>query len=450
MPRMMRLGAAGLAGAALAVAAAAPASAGDVVLWACHGPAGQSMGTAGLVTGARGDAALSGGCGDGQTLTGGFTHAPEAGDSVASVRADVPAGLSLAGVHLDVALHGAGTTEDYTVRSGGGVLQTFTLGAPQAPASDLAVTAPQDGGDFAEVALSCNAGRPGSACAGTESTPAGFALGAIALRAADASAPVEALGWHSPAAGKLTLAVSATDRGAGLSAAQAVVDGTPRATASFGGAHCADLSPGAPQNDLPLGEDCPTVARTSLDVDTTSLADGPHALVVRVLDAAGNETDDAHTLEVANHVDLGSPTQTLTVGTAVGTRGGSNSGGEGGVAGATASSCTRPKLSMLLDQTPLRVSHGVPVLQRGHRYRFRGTLTCLLRGHRAAAPKRTRIDFLNRLGKRTLDKGGALVRSKGRVTFIVTALSTRTLIFRFADAGGKRVDVKIKVEVARR
>ena len=89
------------------------------------------------------------------------------------------------------------------------------------------------------------------------------------------------------------------------------------------------------------------------------------------------------------------------------------------MAGATASSCTKPKLLMLLDQTPLRVSHGVPVLARGHRYRVRGTLACRLRGHRAAAPKRTRIDFLNRVGRRTLDKGGALVRSKGRVTFKV-------------------------------
>jgi hypothetical protein len=73
-----------------------------------------------------------------------------------------------------------------------------------------------------------------------------------------------------------------------------------------------------------------------------------------------------------------------------------------------------------------------------------------VRNHRVAAPKRSRIDFLNRLGRRTLDKGGALTRDKGRVTIIVTALSTRTLIFRFAGPNGENVDVKIKVKVARR
>jgi hypothetical protein len=92
----------------------------------------------------------------------------------------------------------------------------------------------------------------------------------------------------------------------------------------------------------------------------------------------------------------------------------------------------------------------VPVLERGKRYRFRGALTCVVRGHRVAAPKRTRVDFLNRLGRRTLDKGGVLTRGKGRVTVIVTALSTRTLIFRFADPSGKRVEVRIKVKVVRR
>jgi hypothetical protein len=165
-----------------------------------------------------------------------------------------------------------------------------------------------------------------------------------------------------------------------------------------------------------------------------------------VADAAGNVTAQTLPLETV-HIVPASSSATLTVGNGPGARGG---GGTGEVAGATASSCRGPKLSMLLDQKPLRVSHGVPVLQRGTRYRFRGRLTCVVRNHRVAAPKRSRIDFLNRLGRRTLDKGGALTRDKGRVTIIVTALSTRTLIFRFAGPNGKNVDVKIKVKVARR
>jgi hypothetical protein len=445
---MTRLGAAGLAGAALACAAAAPASANDVWLWACHGPAGQSLGTAGLVGNAQGDAALNGGCGDGQALAGGFTQAAPSGGSGASVRADVPSGLTLQGVHLGAALAGAGTGEQYTVRTAGDTLQSFALSAPQAPGQDFTVADPQAGGDFALVSLAC---PPGDDCPAGDGDPAAFSLSALALHVDDSSAPrLSVGGWHSPTAEALTLQVSGTDVGTGLASAQAIVDGVTMASGTFAGSGaCADLSPDAAQVDLPLGEDCPRVGTAQLPLNPTTLPDGPHTLVVRVLDAAGNATTETLPLETV-HIVPGNRVQTLTVGTSVPAAGGGSGGGSGGVLGASASSCSKPKLSMLLDQKPLRVSHGVPVLKHGKRYRFRGTLSCVVRNHRVAAPKRTRVDFLNRLGKRTLDKGGAVTRAKGRVTFIVTALSTRTLIFRFAEANGRKLDVKIKVKVARR
>jgi hypothetical protein len=445
---MMRLGVAGLAGVALACAAAAPASAKDAWLWACHGPAGQALGTGGLVTDAQGDAAVSGGCGDAGPLAGGFTQAAPAGGSVASVRADVPSGLTLQGVHLGVALSGAGTTERYTVRTALDTLQSFALSAPQAPLQDFAVADPQAGGDFAQLALACD---PGDACpAPDEGAPAAFGLSALALHVDDASPPQLSIGgWHSPTAVAESLVVSGTDVGTGLAFAQASIDGTLVDTESFGGSDCTDLSPSSAQVDLPLAEDCPSVATTTLKVDPTTLPDGPHTLVVRVSDAAGNVTTQTKPLESV-HIVPGSRFATLSVGTSVPAAQTGGTGGSGGVLGASASSCAKPKLSMLLDQKPLRVSHGVPVLRRGKRYRFRGRLTCVVRGHRVDAPKRTRVDVLNKLGRRTLDKGGALTRTKGRVTVIVTALSTRTLIFRFADASGKRVEVRIKVKVVRR
>jgi hypothetical protein len=420
-----RLGAAGLAGAALACAAAAPASANDAWLWACHGPAGQSLGTAGLVRDARGDAALSGGCGDGQALTGAFTQAAPSGGSVASVRADVPPGLTLRGVHLGVAPTGTGAT----LQTG---LDTIPL---TASGQDFTLA----GGDYARISL---------ACGFDQTCPAGaaFALSAVALHVEDASPPRFAVGgWHSPTAEAEALVVSATDVGTGLASAQAGIDGVTVAAAPFAHGDCTELSPKSAQVDLPLGDDCPAVDTAQLPIDPTTLPDGTHTLVVRVSDAAGNVSTQTMPLETV-HIVPGSRFATLTVGT--GAPGAQGGGGRGGVAGASASSCRRPKLSMLLDQKPLRVSHGVPVLRRGKRYRFRGTLTCVVRNHRVAAPKRSRIDFLNKVGKRTLEKGGALTRAKGRVTFIVTALSSRTLIFRFAD--GRPVDVRIKVEVARR
>ena len=435
--RMMRLGVAGLAGAALACAAAGPASANDAWLWACHGPAGQSLGAAGLVTDARGDAAVGGGCGDAQTLTGGFTQAAPAGGSTAFVRADVPPGLTLQGVHLGVVLSGAGAT----LRTAAG--DPFSLSASQTPGQDFTIAHPQDGGDFALVSLACDVGQN---CPTGEG--AGFSLSALALHVDDASPPKFSVGgWHSPTAEAESLKVAATDVGTGLSWAQAIVDGVTMASAPFDHGSCTELSPQSAQVDLPVGDTCPAVDTATLPVDPTSLKDGQHTLVVRVFDAAGNVTTDTKPLETV-HIVPGSRFATLTVGTSLpGAQGG---GGTGGVAGATASSCRRPRLSMMLDQKPLRVSRGVPVLKRGKRYRFRGTLTCVVRNHRVAAPKRSRIDFLNKLGKRMLDKGGALTRAKGRVTVIVTAVSTRTLIFRFADANGSKLDVKIKVKVARR
>jgi hypothetical protein len=375
---------------------------------------------------------VGGGCGGAQTLTGGFTQAAPAGGSSASVRADVPPGLTLQGVHLGVALSGVGAT----LRTAGG--DTFPLTTGQ----DFPIAHPQDGGDFALVSLACDVGQ---SCPGEG---AAFALSALALHVDDASPPKFSVGgWHSPTAEAEELEVSATDVGTGLSWAQASVDGVTMASAPFDHSSCIELSPQSGQVDLPMGDACPAVDTATLKVDPTTLKDGRHTLVVRVFDAAGNVATDTKPLETV-HIVPGSPFATLTVGTSLpGPQGG---GGTGGVAGATASSCRRPKLSMLLDQKPLRVSHGVPVLKRGKRYRFRGTLTCVVRNHRVAAPKRSRIDFLNKLGRRTIDKGGALTRAKGRVTFIVTALSTRTLVFRFADANGSKLDVKIKVKVAHR
>jgi hypothetical protein len=225
------------------------------------------------------------------------------------------------------------------------------------------------------------------------------------------------------------------------------------ASKGFGG-DCADLSPASPRADVSLLATCPSVAPAQLSFDTRPFADGVHTLVIKVFDAAGNETDQTRTLEVANHVDLGSATQTLTIGTSVaGPQSGptgSAIGGIGGVAGATATSCIKPKLSVALNQKPLRVRHGVPVLKKHRRYRFRGRLTCLVGGRRVSAPKRTRVLRLEKVGKRTVDKGGVLVRGLGRVTFIVPALSSRTLIFRFINSDGHRTDVRIKIRVARR
>jgi hypothetical protein len=242
------------------------------------------------------------------------------------------------------------------------------------------------------------------------------------------------------------MAVEGNDTGIGLAAAQVLIDGTVVDSKGFGGAGCPGVAA-----DLALDEDCPHVRTTHVGFDSNRFPDGDHAVAFRVFDAAGNMWEKKDTLRIENHIDLGSATQTLTIGTTVPSRQGTggNGTGSGGVAGATAGSCRSPKLTMLLDQKPLRISKGAPVLKRGRTYRFRGRLTCVIGTRRTSAPRRTRIQLLNLVGKKTVEKSGTTVRSKGAITMLLRYYSSRTLIFRFENGDGRRAQVKIKVKIAR-
>jgi hypothetical protein len=105
---------------------------------------------------------------------------------------------------------------------------------------------------------------------------------------------------------------------------------------------------------------------------------------------------------------------------------------------------------MELSQKPLKVSKGVPVLQSGKRYRFRGKLTCLIGNKRRSAPARTPIELLNTIGKRTYRKGGATVRDNGAITLILAYKSSRTLVFRYTNPDGRRSQVKLKIKVVKK
>ena len=120
------------------------------------------------------------------------------------------------------------------------------------------------------------------------------------------------------------------------------------------------------------------------------------------------------------------------------------------MAGASAQQCRSPRLSVFLAQKPLRVSRGTPVLKRGKRYRFSGRLTCVVNNRRRSAPKRTRIDILNTVGKRTMEKAGTTIRNKGGLTVILAYKSSRLITFRFTNSDGQRSQVRIRVRVARR
>jgi hypothetical protein len=268
---------------------------------------------------------------------------------------------------------------------------------------------------------------------GSIGTAVGAALAALVLaQAAQAAgdAPTGAVGGkRSPAAGVLQLDILARAGSAQLDTATVEVDGAP-------------VSQGA----LCSGTDPCDLGRVTLPLDTTRFLDGVHHLVVAISDTAGNVGEAAdEDFQIVNQQPNYSSTATLTVGSGVPAPAGGDSVSGGGVAGASAGSCTKPKLSMLLDQRPLRIRRGVPVLVAGKRYRFTGRLTCLIDGKRRSAPKRTRIDVRAIVHGRSVPKGRASVGSAGKIVFRLASPSSRTLEFRFTGLDGKVARVRIKV-----
>jgi hypothetical protein len=472
--RIKQLSVLGLTAAAFAVPASS-ASAADVWLWACHGPGGNALSDLGTKTTPR----ATSGC---KTTGGGFADGVKVfgtGSSDAVRQFGVPNNTVLREVRI-----GRQTNlvegQSYALSQGGNTLESRD--AEDTPFNGAATFpgAEQSLAPDAPLNFSVN-------CDGECTTPAGgsgVSLQYIAMRVSDDTAPTGNVGgWTDPASGTLNLQVQASDAGVGLKSATAFLNGTPGPSVSFvakplpegqqrpaeDNEKCEDLTPSDPSIDLAYGAvgqdddvndgpiECLNRGTAIVPVDTKSVPDGKNYTIrVEVTDWAGNTTvvmPETPT-EVLNNVNLGTNTQDLQIGTAgivtqqpsTQTPGGSS----GGVAGAIAQQCRSPRLSMLLAERPLRVRRGTPILKIGKRYRFAGRLTCVINGRRRSAPKRTRIDFFNDLGRRTIEKPGTTVYSKGRIRFIVAYRTSRTLIFRFTNSDGQRSQVRIRIRVARR
>ena len=202
---------------------------------------------------------------------------------------------------------------------------------------------------------------------------------------------------------------------------------------------------------MSINADCAEVAALKLGLDTVNVPDGDYTLTVKVADWAGNVRESTQPITVLNTRPINTPTQTLSIGTTgIRRRATTNNGGSGGVAGASAQQCRSPRLSVFLAQKPLRVSRSTPVLKRGKRYRFSGRLTCVVNNRRRSAPKRTRIDILNTVGKQTMEKAGTTIKNSGSLSVILAYKSSRLITFRFTNSDGQRSQVRIRVRVARR
>jgi len=226
------------------------------------------------------------------------------------------------------------------------------------------------------------------------------------------------------------------------------------------GAHAATAPPPQPKDQPPVYH-VPTTDLALLTPETgqqyyrtVTLYDVAGNARVLVGELNGNGSVTGQPFDIW-HPSLGSPTQTLTIGTTPlaipegGTPPPPNPG-SGGVGGASRSSCGTPRLSVMLRTKPLRIRKGVPVLRYKKKYRFTGRLTCVIDGRRKAAPKRTRIAIYNKVGKRTVGKPRTLIRGKGRLNVRLAFVSSRTVIFRFTASDGQRSQVSIKVRVEKK
>ena len=486
----------GVAAAVLVGVAAPKASASnDVWLWACGGPGGtlkfdpnpQNGGPFQWWTNGSGIVNF-----EGQPAattvhdacdTTGITLANAAnspGSSSANVQWGVPGGLSLKGVSVIRTTHGfgapvAGDHQTYTLSTvAGGTLESrddsTATGDFTGTTPPMDTNGPVNAGDAVKLSVACATGPCGA-------SPASVDITSVGLKVAepDNALPTVAVGGtRNPTGGtigvldaqgnpttEMRLDVRGTDSGVGLKSAKAFWEGVgedlaPAANGNYNGAgtsypDCVDLDVTNSAADLPLGANCAHSSSLTLKTDTAKIPNGDHTLVVQVTDWAGNMTEQKFAETVINNPDLGTNTQTLSIGTSginsqQGSTNNSNNNG-GGVAGASSQNCNTPRLSVVLAQKPVKISHGVPVLLAKKRYRFTGRLTCVINGKRRSAPKRARIDLRNLIGKKTYIKSGTTVHDKGKFTIIVAYRSSRTLAFRFTNSDGKLSQVKIKIKV---
>jgi hypothetical protein len=111
----------------------------------------------------------------------------------------------------------------------------------------------------------------------------------------DAFAPVAAgvqgdLAAPGALSGTAGLSFSATDRGAGLYRAYAVVDGRRQAPVAIGDRRCRDILAGGSEYQFAFRRPCPPAASAVVALHTTTIPDGRHTIAVAVEDAAGNAT----------------------------------------------------------------------------------------------------------------------------------------------------------------
>lgn len=284
-------------------------------------------------------------------------------------------------------------------------------------------------------------------------------LSSTSLGAPSSEAPIGAVGGvRSPveAGSTLHLTIEASDTDAGLVSAHVSI-GASSASVS--------LCPvPASAGGQPKGA-CPeSVSEVPLSIDVGGA--GSHLLVVTVTDAAGHVgTLVEQTIEVLAAPPSGS--NTLTIGIANGRVGPNGEllpeepGRQETLSYKEESqppACPSPLLSMRMVARPLgRTRQHVPLLWRGHRYRFTGRLTCLHGRRRVSAPDGTTVGVLYKGHRCRRGRRGCTIRSR-RLTITVRKGHLRVrlrmklagkIVFSYRPSHGESVQVTLRVAVRR-
>jgi hypothetical protein len=266
-----------------------PPGPGEVRLWACHGPNGGGLPFSYEVskTPEASFGAAAGGCGSvGGSLTLGFVRPDPAVGQNVTLQFKVPDGVTLTRLRLSRTATGPG----YLAQTPSGVLEREDAGERLDHDLETAAT-----GGYVELRLAC---QTAPRC---EPPQAGVTFRSATLTVRDTTAPGATIGLIPPIASKqFDVDVRASDAGSGLATTTAGIDGQPVATRAFDPTRCIDLSPFDGVADVSLSSGCARNATTTLRIDTSPFADGPHQLEISVTDAAGNVRSSQHPFLIAN------------------------------------------------------------------------------------------------------------------------------------------------------
>ncbi|MDA0181164.1 hypothetical protein OJ997_12730 [Solirubrobacter phytolaccae] len=464
-------------------------------MWACHGPNGQALTNIAVSPyTSNGGVITDGGCNTAGTDQARTLTAAATG-SVATLTVTVPDGLNVKRVRLVRTANGLGGAgaASYAATYGPKPNGDTTFPATPLPDTDFSVANPEfavSGAGELKLSLSCSATCTGSLGVQgvaflVEDNDAPFALGVnrnnpvVTTRDReldkDGNPIVDAKGNAVYYVKEVPMVMSGKDSGVGLDRAVVTINGAGLAlpavaTVSF---FCEDLSPtDAASNDRPLDRaKCGDVAGNDGDEtrgydprfattvktawrDLIPGAGGNYTRTVVFYDAAGNATTALEN-EPFEAAVISKPisTRTLSIGTDPLSLNENPNGPKppgGGVQGAQRNQCRTPRLSVVLNTKPVRVTKGTPVLKYKKAYKFTGRLTCVIDGKRRSAPKRTKVSILNKVGKKTVRKPNTAIRDKGAVNLKLAFVSDRTVIFRYTNADGQKSEVKIKVRVTKK